>query len=149
MTKPTTNWAQRTKDTLATTTTTVPAGMQVVGGAGEPIVAFYRFTASKTPNEKSRVISKGDIFEGTYEGKFESKTYPGQYTHKIRTAEGLIGLPGASQLNTRLGGVPNGAKVQVVYNGKNTIQGGKYAGKEAHSFQVASDQVIDGGGEAA
>lgn len=144
MTKPASNWATRTKEVLATTKASVPAGMKVVsGGSSDPIIAFYRFTEPKTPSPLARILNKGDVFEGTYDGSFESKNYAGQYTHKVRTAEGLIALPGAAQLNNGLSKVPKGAQVQVVYNGKTTIETGKFAGKQAHSFQVASDSQIE------
>lgn len=144
------NWASATKDALAKTNVSVPTGMKVIGGRnGEEILAFYRFSEPRTPNEKSRVLRKGEVFEGTYDGSFESKMYAGQFTHKIKTAEGLIGLPSCAQLNTYLGRVPKGAQVQVVYNGKNTIESGKYAGKQAHSFQVASDRTVEEAGEGA
>lgn len=144
---PKSNWANRTKETLATTEApAIPSGMRVIGGS-EDIIAYYRFTAPKVPNAKSRVLAKGDTFTGTYDGKFESKTYAGQYTHKVRTAEGLIGLPGCTQLNNYLGKVSEGTEVQVVYRGKNTIETGRFAGKEAHSFQVAAN--VDGNVEPA
>lgn len=137
------NWANRTKEVLTQVKASVPSGMKVIGGveAREEIVAFYRFTQPRTPNAKSRVLTKGDTFLGTYDGSFESKMYAGQFTHKLRTSEGLIGLPSCTQLNSYLGQVKPGTQVQVVYNGKNTIESGKYAGKEAHSFQVAANEA--------
>lgn len=138
MTKPASNWANRTKETLATTPIIIPTGMKVQG-LGERILAFYRFTVPQTPSESSRVLTAGSTFEGTYEGKFESTNYPGNFTYRIRTTEGLIGLPNCKQLSDDLGNLPEGTKVFVAYKGTESVKKGKYAGKQRHAFIVAAD----------
>lgn len=139
MTPKASSWAQRGKEAQAAITTTVPPGFKLRGGGGdlEPIVAFYSYNASRNPTEKSRTFAKGDVFQGTYEGKYESKVYAGALTHKVRTAEGLLGLSGSAQLNKYLDGVATGTEVQIMYKGKEQIKTGPAAGKSAHGFQVA------------
>lgn len=140
-----TNWATRTKETLAKTTIAVPAGMQVRSrGNSEPIIAYYRFTEPRTPNALSRVMNAGDTFEGTYEGKYASESYPDNFTYKVRTSEGLIGLPNCKQLSDDLGTLPNGTKVFVAYKGQESVKKGKFAGKPRHAFLVASEPVSSG-----
>ena len=38
--------------------------------------------------------------------------------------------------------VPVGAEVQITYRGRNIVDKGKFAGKEAHSFIVAASDLI-------
>lgn len=137
---PKTNWAQRGKEAQAAIQTTVPAGFRVVGGRGEDYVAFYSYNIPKTQTDKSRIFAKGDTLQGLYQGAVESKNYPGTFSHKLRTAEGLVGISGCAQLNRLLTEIPNGTEVQIVYKGKETIKTGLSAGKQAHGFQVAVKQ---------
>lgn len=138
------NWANRTKEAVANIPTpAVPAGMSVRGGGGEKILAFYRFTTPKVGNGSSRVLTAGTAIEGTYEGAFESTNYPGNFTYKVRTAEGLMGLPHCKQLTDDLGGVKVGTRVYVLYKGQETVKQGKYAGKPRHAFLVASEPSGD------
>lgn len=135
-----TNWAQRGKEAQAAINVpTLPPGFKSVGNSGdlEPIVAYYSYNAPKNPTEKSRTFAKGDTFQGTYDGMYESKVYEGALTHKVRTAEGLIGLSGSAQLNKLLTNVAQGQEVFITYKGKETIKSGPAAGKSAHGFQVA------------
>jgi hypothetical protein len=131
-----TNWANRGKAALATVPS-VPEGYTRIGnsGGGEEITAFYRFTEPKPGTPKAAVLSKGQSIEGTYAGSYENKKF-GNTVHKVRTAAGLVALPNATQLNNALKGITEGTKLVIVYNGKNQIKTGKFAGKEAHAFDV-------------
>lgn len=132
-----TNWAQRGKEALKAVNA-VPAGYtRISGGNGEEIVTFYRFTPAKPGTPKAGVLNAGDALEGVYAGSYENKKF-GNTVHKLRTAEGLVALPNATQLNNALKGITEGTKLYIVYNGKNKIQTGKFAGKEAHSFEVSA-----------
>lgn len=139
-----TNWANRTKEAVANTTPTIPAGMVARSGSGlESVVAYYKFKEPKVPNALTRVLSAGSTFEGTYEGRFASQMYPENFTYKIRTAEGVIGLPHCTQLGQDLKDLPNGTKVFVAYKGQESVKQGIYAGKLRHAFLVASEPVIE------
>lgn len=71
------------------------------------------------------------IFRGTFEDKFE------KLNHRLEQADGsTIVINGTTQLNNLIAKVSEGTKLDVVYKGKSTIKSGKYAGKEAHSFDV-------------
>lgn len=134
-----TKWANRTKDALAAVPTSAVVvkndGFEDVGTNNfEPIVAYYQFTVPKS--DRGRQINVGDEFIGSYDGSFKGKTY-GNLTHKLKTAEGIIGLPSAGQLDKLLGQVAPGTLVKVTYKGKQLIKDGKFAGKQAHGFSVA------------
>ena len=133
-----TNWANRTKTALAEVT--IPASnLRPVGGTSfEEIVTYYSFNPPKKEG-KGKLLAPNTEILGTYEGSFKDKTY-GKTTHKVKTAGGLVGIPGCAQLDKLLTQVADGATVQVVYRGKNEIQQGKYAGKMAHSFLVNADK---------
>ena len=129
------NWANRGKAALATVSA-VPEGMtRISGGAGEEIVAFYRFTEPSQPVPKAAVLAKGQSIEGTYQGFYVNKKF-GNNVHKVKTAAGLVALPNATQLNNALKGVTEGTKLVIIYNGKNAIKTGQFAGKQSHSFDV-------------
>lgn len=139
----TNKWANRTKEALAavptSAVTTVNDGFEPVGANNfEPIVAYYQFTTPKS--DKGRQINVGDEFIGVYDGSFKGKTY-GNLTHKLRTTEGIIGLPSAGQLDKLLGQVAPGTTVKVTYKGKQQIKEGKFAGKTAHGFSVAQKRT--------
>lgn len=139
MTVKVTNWATRTKEAAANTTPSIPQGMTPVGGQKEGILAFYRFTQPKDGSTNQRQLIAGDEFEGTYQGYLDSKNYPGNLTHKVKTAEGIVGLPNCKQLNDDLSGLAVGSKVYVAYKGQESIKTGKYAGKQRHAFVVATE----------
>lgn len=136
---PKSNWATQTKEALASTTPAIPAGMKAVYGTSlEPIIAFYKFKTPKNPSALSRVLAPGETFRGKYDGRFASKAYPDQYTYKVRTSEGLIGLPACKDLHEKLVNVPVGAEVQITFVETMDIPGGK----TKHVFLVASDSTI-------
>jgi hypothetical protein len=127
-----TSWANRGKQAIAATParTFKPVG----GGSNERILAFYRFTEPKKPSPLARVLTQGAVIEGTYEGSFKDQFE--KMNHKVRTSEGLVGLPGCGRLDKAFSQIAQGALVQVTYNGKNEITSGPGAGKSAHSFDV-------------
>lgn len=130
------NWAQRGKEALATVKV-VPEGMKRIGGGGEEISVFYRFTIPTTPNPKCGVLEAGTTLLGAYAGSYENKKF-GNTVHKLRTDKGLVALPNATQLNNALKGIVEGTQIAVTYNGKKVIKTGKFAGKQAHTFEVYS-----------
>jgi hypothetical protein len=137
-----TNWAKRTKETLAAVpSSAVPAGFEAVAGGGsttrEPIKAYYRYSAPKTEGGLGRQVKKGDKFTGNYMGSFTDQF--GKAQHKIRTEDGLVAIAGSARLTRALANIPEGTYIQVVYNGKITIEGGDFAGMTPHDFSVAAD----------
>lgn len=138
-TKANKSWATATKAQL--NTVTVDDGLKSVGNSYEPIVAYYSLTQPKSGNTNSRLLEEGAEINGTYEGSFTGKKF-GKKTHKVRTNEGLIGLPGSGQLDKLMGLVKQGATVKVIYQGKKEISSGQYAGKPAHVFIVRASEMI-------
>jgi len=140
----TTNWASRTKAALTSVSNTTVAadGFEAVGAGGnfEKIIAYYQFNAPKKAGGIARQLQAGSEVTGTYEGSFTGKTY-GNTVHKVRTSEGLVGIPGSGQLDKLLSSVANGNIVKIVYNGKSAIKEGKFAGKLAHNFAVAQKKA--------
>ena len=135
-----TSWASRGKQTIAATpVTNKPTLKPVGGGSKERILAYYRFTAPKKPSELARVLENGMVVEGTYDGSFTDQFE--KANHKVRTAEGLIALPGCARLDKAFGQIKQGAYVSVTYNGKTEITTGPGAGKSAHSFDVAASET--------
>lgn len=131
------NWANRTKETLAAVDV---SNLKPVGGSLEPIARFYQTTALKpTAGPLSAQLNAGDNIRGTYEGKFITKKFNTTY-YKIRTSEGLVAVPGSGQLNSLMARVADGSDVQITYKGKEVIAKGQFAGKSAHSFSVAASE---------
>lgn len=107
-----------------------------VSGSFEEIVKYYQYNKGKKPNEKAHVITEGDVIVGTYEGSFVGSSKYKNFTHKIRTVEGLVGLTGAGQLNKALAKIPTGTRVRLEYLGKAEIKKGEWAGSDSHNFDV-------------
>ena len=132
-------WANRTKTALAE----VSDDLIQVGGGGqkfEPIVAYYSLTAPKNPNGKTRQLEVGGEVVGTYEGSFKGGTY-NKTTHKVRTTEGIVGLPGTGQLDKLFAKVATGATVKVIYRGLDTIKEGQFAGRPVHNFILRASKL--------
>lgn len=137
-----TSWANRGKQTIAATpVTNKPTLKPVGGGSKERIIAYYRFTAPKKPSELARVLDANTVVEGTYDGSFTDQFE--KQNHKVRTAEGLIALPGCARLDKAFSQIKQGAEVRVQYNGKTEITSGPGAGKSAHSFDVSASETND------
>lgn len=134
-------WANRTKSDLSKTPTTQ---LKRVGGGGnlEPISIYYQFNAPRegAPNTAQR-LTKGTEILGRYDGSFTTKSFGTTY-HKVKTDSGLVAIPGTAQLNKLMKQVVVGAEVQVIYEGKETIQKGAYAGKQAHKFLVNASETV-------
>jgi hypothetical protein len=133
-----TNWANRQKEALAAVTPAAPAGMKRITGSGGEgngsVDIFYRFTPSTTGN--GVVLEKGNTVEGTYLGSPVTKMYNKPF-HKIRTANNeTVALPSAGQLDKAMAKLTVGTNVKVIYNGRTKITTGRFAGKEAHLFEV-------------
>jgi hypothetical protein len=124
------NWASRQKDALKAVEVKTELKEVSTGGGN---ITFYNFNPSDRPNTK--VLTKGDTIEGKYLGSPIGKTYGNPY-HKIETTEGVIALPSAGQLNKMIANVAEGADIKIVYNGKEKMGSGKFAGKEAHTFKL-------------
>jgi hypothetical protein len=135
-----TNWAQRNKDALAAVAAEPEMKRAATNSGTGAVNAFYQFTEPE--KEGNKQLLKGDTIEGVYLGSPVSKTY-GNPFHKIQTTEGIIALPSASSLNKQIATVAQGAKVKVVYGGKEKMTGGKYAGKSTHVFEVFASQFKD------
>lgn len=134
-----TNWAQRGKDALSS----VEDNLKPVAGSGlETIIGYYSLSPRKNPSAVARTLESGGSIRGVYAGKYTDATY-NKTIYKVRTEEGLVALNSATQLDNLMTKVPEGAEVKITYNGKNTIKSGKYAGKQAHSFSVASDRQVE------
>lgn len=83
--------------------------------------------------EAGSIVINGD----TYTGKKESTKFPGAFTHYFKSDEDeTIGLSGTASLNRLMESVKEGDIVQVVYNGKITIESGPMKGKSAHGWDV-------------
>lgn len=133
----TTNWANRGKAAIAAAAP--QKGRKLTSGGGGEI-KFYNTPTTKYPNPANK-LEAGVEFTGTYEGAIESKQF-GSLTHKVGTSEGMVGIPGSGQLNKALAQVNPGTNVTIVYKGKQAIQTGKYAGKEAHTYDVFDNTTI-------
>lgn len=134
-------WAKQTSAALQTAPT---RELKTVGGGGEPIKVFYQLNEPKPGKElgpEGRVLRKDDVILGIYEGSFITKKFSTTY-YKIRTAEGLVAVPGPTQLRNAMAKVALNAEVQITYRGKNIVDKGNFAGKEAHSFLVAASDLI-------
>lgn len=120
----------------------------VNGGSMEPITTFYQFNVPQPnkqtgapPPESAKQLLKDMEVLGIYEGTLITKKYQKTY-FKIRTSGGLVAVPSATQLTNLMKKVPQGAEVQIIYRGKNTVEKGQYAGKEAHGFIVNASDLI-------
>lgn len=136
-----TKWGDRVKTDLSNTST---KALKPVGGSGNlpPISTYFQYSAPKEgAPPTARQLMSGDTILGTYEGSFTTKKFGTTY-HKVQTDSGLVAIPGAGQLNNAMAKVVKGAEVQVIYNGKEVIKKGQFAGKAAHSFSVAASEQI-------
>jgi len=96
-----------------------------LGAEGGQIASFL------SPND----MKAGQELSGTYLGSFQCGPYK-TFTHKIETADGVIGVNGSGMLNKKLALVTQGADVTIVYTGKQPIAKGPFAGTNAHQFKV-------------
>lgn len=135
----TNKWANRTKTALAE----VSDDLIQVGGGGkkfESIAFYYSLSAPKIENGKTRQLKEGDEVVGTYEGNFKAGQF-NKTTHKVKTTEGLVGVPGTGQLDKLLAKVAAGATVKIVYRGLDTIREGQFAGRPVHNFIVRASKL--------
>lgn len=138
MSKPN-SWADRTKSALSTVDT---SNLKPVdGGNLEKIVRYYQ-TSDLRPNATplAAKLNVGDEILGVYAGNFVTKKFNTTY-YKVRTQDGLVAVPGSGQLNKLMSKVAEGAEVKISYKGKETIEKGPMAGKQAHSFFVAASEL--------
>lgn len=131
-------WANRGKQALEAAP---ESNLKPVGTSKETIVGYYSLTPRKNPSERARTLEAGGSIRGVYVGSYTDATY-NKIIYKVRTEEGLVAVNSSTQLDKLMAEVPEGAEVKITYNGKNTINSGKYAGKQAHSFSVAADRTI-------
>lgn len=133
------SWANRTKQDLSSTPV---SQLKRVGGSLEPINVYFQMTEPrKGAPETARKLNPNDEILGTYEGSFTTKRFGTTY-HKVRTeANGLVAIPGSGQLNSLMKKVAQGAEVQIIYQGKETIKKGNFAGKPAHNFIVNASEM--------
>lgn len=132
-------WANRTKAALssADTSNLKPVG----GGTLEPITKYYQFNAvSPKAGPNAAQMQEGASIQGTYEGSFTTKKF-GTLMFKIRTADGLVAVTSTGQLKQRMSKVADGAEVKITYRGKEKIERGAMAGKQAHAFNVAASEL--------
>jgi hypothetical protein len=133
-------WANQVKRDLSSTPV---KQLKQIGGNGSlpPISSYLQFTAPKegAPATSKQLVA-GMTILGSYAGSFTTKKFGSVY-HKVQTNEGLVAVPGSGQLNSLMKQVAVGAEVQIVYNGKETIKKGNFAGKSAHSFSVAASDT--------
>lgn len=108
-------------------------------GNGEEILGWYSFTPSKTGNPKSFTYTKNGSIFGEYVGSYQDKTY-GKNVYKVRTAEGLVALNTASDLDRAMLQVPVGAMVKITYKGKEGFKDKQGRAKTAHRFQVSASK---------
>lgn len=88
-----------------------------------------------TPKE----LTKGDTFEGRYEGQTEGKYGP---IYHIKSLNGeLISLSKAGNLEYLMndGTVEEGCNIRVTYLGTEIMRKGKWAGNPAHKYSVEVD----------
>lgn len=104
------------------------------GGDGLPIVAYYQFAEPEEPNDKVRVLKKGDKIVGVYEHTFVQKVDSIEYrNHLIRTAEGKVTIKGSTGLNNTLANIEKMTPVLIEYMGKGKKKPGR---KPPHLFDV-------------
>ena len=142
------SWADRTKAALTTVDT---SDLKPVGG-GSAFSKFYQFRPlGEKSSPKAAQLVPGTQIVGVYKKRVEKqrqitlktgqkKTIVEVY-YVIETPEGAVSVPNAGQLNLHMSKVVEGAKVSVTYNGMETIQKGKNAGSDAHSFLVAASEL--------
>lgn len=132
-------WANRVKEDLSNTPT---RELKQVGGSLPNINTYYQYSAPKpTAPPSAKQLEKGVAIVGTYEGSFATKKF-GTTFHKVNTANGLVAIQGSGQLNNLMKKVAQGAEVKITYQGSEVIKKGNFAGKSAHSFQVAASDLI-------
>lgn len=88
---------------------------------------------------KPNSLEKGQVFGNlTYlESKKDRFDKPG---HKFKTIDGNVMVFNSSgSLDYKIGLLTPGDVIDIVYLGKEVLKGGKYAGKEFHSFEVMRD----------
>lgn len=133
------NWANRVKQDLSATPL---RELKRVGGSLPEINTYYQYTAPKAgAPESAKQLQIGTTIAGTYEGSFATKKH-GTVFYKINTAAGLVAVQGSGQLNKLMGRIPQGSEVQIVYQGREAIKKGNFAGVLAHSFQVSASEMI-------
>lgn len=144
-----TNWAQRGKAAIASAPTKQlkPVG----GGSLEPISTYFQFRPlGPNAGNRAKQLTPDSEVLGVYEGSFQQKgkTKAGKpFTttyFKVRTSEGLVAVPSATQLANRMALVPQGAEVQIIYRGYKVIEKGDRAGDSAHSFLVNASETVEG-----
>lgn len=100
------------------------------GGEGGGAITFIR------PSELSEAGTTGEIVRGVYAGTVEN-SLTGKQDFKFQLSNGDIAvLNSAGNLPSRMSQVEVGTLTRVLYNGKQKISKGKYAGKMAHNFEV-------------
>jgi hypothetical protein len=96
----------------------------------------------RTPNRKNK--AKKDTIVEVVEPFFSDK---GEMK-RLKTGTRLT-LNSAGQFDKGVDQLEEGAMFQVVYNGKNEMEGGEYAGQEAHAMEVTEVYEDDGSEEEA
>lgn len=94
-----------------------------------------------SPNRKNK--SKKDWLVEVVEAFFSDKTEQ----KRLKTGTRLT-LNSAGQLDKGMEQLELGAMAQVVYNGSHEMEGGAYAGQNAHTMEVTEVQEDDGSEDA-
>lgn len=68
----------------------------------------------------------------------------GNPSYKLRTADGIVVVNSAGQLDSKMAEVAVGELVRITYMGQEKMKTGKWKGKLAHQFKVESAEVPDG-----
>ncbi len=112
--------------------------------AGNDTQTTYIKLNALTPEQAQsgiyRQLAIGDSVVGnivrTFTDKFDKVNYV------IKGANGAeSAIAACGNLTGKLAKLSTGTYVEIVYDGKNKMTSGKYAGKEAHGFTVLSEKV--------
>jgi len=92
-----------------------------------------------------------ESLEGVYVDSFFKKTGvnadtgkdEGWTAHKVKRADGkLCAIYGTGGLDYRMKQVAKGAKIKIIYKGKDKVTDGKLKGKSVHQFLVKTNKKV-------
>lgn len=112
----------------------------------KPLVAYYQFNEPTTPNDKVRVLSKGEEIVGLYQHTFMQKDpESGELrpnAHVVDTKEGPVTVKACKSINDFFADLAKGSRIKIVYQGKGKKNPKFPLRKPAHLFDVYLDETV-------
>lgn len=94
-----------------------------------------KITGGETTYIRPGQLTKGSVIAGIYRGSFEDRFE--KLNYRLEQADkSMKVVNGSGLLDNLMQRVNIGDSIEIVYTGKQALKTGKFAGKEAHGFEV-------------